>query len=121
MAVRGDRVWLGADLLTGGPKPSFGGVYKLVRRGKRGIVKMSETKEKTTDPDDKKIVVVTDAQNKVVRRVTVGENERLKRRRAPGKRLLRATEPTRKCCGPNCLKKSAPACRARKESDGTWQ
>ncbi len=69
---------LGADLLTGGPKSSMGGVYKLVHINKRGVVKLSENAAKTSLPGNKVIVEVVDkTTGKVLRRLKKLQSEKL--------------------------------------------
>src|SRR3989338_8069735 len=72
-----EGVWLGADLITGGPQAALGGVYKLVRFDGEDRLKVSGTKGKTTFPGDQASWAVIDESNRVVRRVIAHEDEQL--------------------------------------------
>ncbi|MFW9928733.1 MAG: hypothetical protein ACFFD1_05030, partial [Candidatus Thorarchaeota archaeon] len=46
---------VGTNLITGGLQSALGGVYKLVEIKNRPVIKISENRAKTTDPNRKKI------------------------------------------------------------------
>lgn len=83
--------WLAEDLITGGPKSSLGGVYKLSLFEGQGTIKLSDNPAKISLPGNKMVFAILNAEGKAVKRVIADESERFALN--PGEEALPLLKP----------------------------
>lgn len=71
-----DGEWLAPGFITGGPRSSLGGVYKLAVFDGEDRIKLSDNPIKTSLPGDKMVFAIVDQNGKALRRVIANEDER---------------------------------------------